>query len=268
METALDLERDEVLARVKLLNDRAVIEARGLYYRALNEKLRELVEDGVKIVELRNVNGQRYLGTGITDKDAQIYIYGTPGNDLAVFMDGPRIEVFGNAQDAVANTMNSGKVIIHGHAGDVLGYGMRGGRLYVQGNVGYRVGIHMKAYDSHIPVIIAGGTAGDFFGEYMAGGILVLLGLDRKPKDKIVGGWVGTGIHGGVIYIRGEVEANQLGKEVGVADKIPDKEMEELTTLLKDYCQEFELDIDEILKQPFLKLFPFSTRPYGKLYAY
>jgi glutamate synthase domain-containing protein 3 len=268
METAYDLKQEELAGRVKIERDRVVIQAGGLHYRFLNEKVRELVEEGFKVIELRGVNGQRYLGTGLTNPEVKIHVHGTAGNDLAAFMDGPRVEVFANAQDAVANTMNSGKVIIHGHAGDVLGYGMRGGKLYIRGNVGYRVGIHMKAYDSQTPVLIAGGTAGDFFGEYMAGGILVLLGLERKPEEKIAGSWLGTGIHGGVIYIRGELSKDQIGREVGLTDKIPATEMQELTALLKDYCQEFSLDLKQILQKPFLKLFPLSTRPYGKLYAY
>jgi len=255
-------------SRISSQGEREVIDAKDIYYRDLNDKIRELAEEGKKEIELRNVNGQRYLGTGLSGKDIRIYIYGTPGNDLGAFMDGPMLEVFGNGQDAVANTMNSGKVIIHGHAGDVLGYGMRGGKLHIRGKVGYRVGIHMKAYEDQAPVIIAGGTAGDFFGEYMAGGILVLLGLDRKPGEKIAGNWCGTGIHSGVIYLRGEVEAHQLGKEVGVVEKIPEKEMDELIALLKDYCRDFSLDLTEILKSPFLKLYPYSTRPYGRLYAY
>jgi glutamate synthase domain-containing protein 3 len=268
METALQMEVENWSDRVKVEGDKAVVDATGVHYRPLNQEVRALVEEGKKIIELRHVNGQRYLGTGIIRKDVKILVYGTAGNDLAAFMDGPRVEVFANAQDAVCNTMNSGKVIIHGHAGDVLGYGMRGGKLFVRDNVGYRVGIHMKEFGSQTPVIIAGGTAGDFFGEYMAGGILILLGLDKKPEERIVGDWCGTGIHGGVIYIRGEVNSHQIGKEVGIVEKIPQKEMDDLTGLLKDYCQEFKLDLKDILKIPFLKLFPFSTRPYGKLYAY
>lgn len=268
METALNWDIDEWGDRIKFEGGKVTVDAGGVHYRVLNDKVRELARSGGNLIDLRNINGQRYLGTGINNNDVNIIIHGTPGNDLGAFMDGPRMEVFANAQDAVCNTMNSGKVIIHGHAGDVLGYGMRGGRLYVRGNVGYRVGIHMKAYGSQAPVIIAGGTAGDFFGEYMAGGTLVLLGLEKKPEEKIVGDWVGTGIHGGAIYIRGEVLPHQLGKEVGVLEKIPEKEMEELTALLKDYCREFKLELAEILEQPFLKLFPFTTRPYGKLYAY
>ena len=80
---------------------------------------------------------------------------------------------------------------------------MRGGKLYIEGNVGYRVGIHMKSYKEQFPVMIIGGRAEDFFGEYMAGGILVLLGLNAGADDSsIVGNYIGTGMHGGVIYLR------------------------------------------------------------------
>ena len=81
----------------------------------------------MKTVKLVNVNGQRYIGNGITGNDLRIEIDGVPGGDMAMFMNGPTIVTFGNAQDGVANTMNAGTVIIHGDAGDVLGYGMRGG---------------------------------------------------------------------------------------------------------------------------------------------
>jgi glutamate synthase domain-containing protein 3 len=112
--------------------------------------------------------------------------------------------------------MNAGRVIVHGDAGDVLGYGMRGGRVFIKGDVGYRVGIHMKAYEGHVPVMVCGGKSRDFFGEYMAGGMLVLLGMDTRIDGPLVGGYVGTGMHGGVIYLRGEVEPWQCGKEVGI----------------------------------------------------
>ena len=53
-------------------------------------------------------------------------VNGTPGNDLASFMDGPHIVVHGNAQDGGGNTMNGGEVIVHGRAGDVTGHAMPG----------------------------------------------------------------------------------------------------------------------------------------------
>ena len=55
-----------------------------------------------------NVNGQRYIGTGLRGEGLRIEVHGTPGQAVAMFMDGPTVEVFGNAQDGVGNTMNAG----------------------------------------------------------------------------------------------------------------------------------------------------------------
>jgi glutamate synthase domain-containing protein 3 len=242
------------------------IDCKGMYYRKLNSMIRDAVKEGETEFILDNVNGQRYIGNGINEK-VSITINGVPGNDLAMFMNGPDLVINANAQDGVANTMNAGEIIIHGSAGDVLGYGMRGGKMYIKGNVGYRTGIHMKQYKKQIPIIIAGGTAGDFFGEYMAGGILVLLGLDRDENTPIAGDYLGTGMHGGVIYIRGEVEEYTLGKEVSVLD-LDAKDEKLLKKHLSEYCKHFELDLDELLSKPFIKLLPVSSRPYGNMYAY
>ncbi|MDH4140254.1 MAG: hypothetical protein OEV43_06735, partial [Coriobacteriia bacterium] len=180
--------------------DVATIDARNVYYRQVNEAVRSAAADGAKTVKLLGVNGQRYIGAGMRASGLRIEVHGTAGNDAAMFMDGPVLEVFGNAQDGVGNTMNSGTVLVHGDAGDVLGYGMRGGNVFVKGDVGYRVGIHMKAYESHVPVMVCGGKARDFFGEYMAGGTLVLLGMNTHIEGPLVGGYVGTGMHGGEIF--------------------------------------------------------------------
>jgi glutamate synthase domain-containing protein 3 len=242
-------------------------DSQAVYYKLLNEAIRGALDGGAKKIVINNVNGQRYIGTGVKGKDIEITVNGTPGQDMAMFMDGPRLEVFGNAQDGVGNTMNSGKVIVHGSAGDVLGYGMRGGKVFIQGDVGYRVGIHMKAYEDLRPIMVCGGKARDFFGEYMAGGLLVLLGMNSRIEGPIVGGYLGTGMHGGTIYVRGSVEAWQCGKEVGVfaADEA---DMADLTPVLKEYCEDLGMDLDEVLAEQFTKLVPVSHRPYGKLYCY
>ena len=41
----------------------------------------------------------------------------------------------------------------------------------------------MKAYKGKIPVMIIGGTAGSFLGEYQAGGLIVVLGLEAKDRQ-------------------------------------------------------------------------------------
>jgi glutamate synthase domain-containing protein 3 len=247
--------------------DTAVIDANGVYYRQLNEAVRAAFADGVKTVRLVHVNGQRYIGNGISGSDLRIEIEGVPGGDMAMFMDGPTVVTTGSAQDGVANTMNAGAVYVGGDAGDVLGYGMRGGKVFVKGDVGYRVGIHMKAFEDLVPTVVCGGKARDFFGEYMAGGVLVLLGYRTQFADQpLVGGFCGAGMHGGVIFLRGEVEPWQVGKECGIftAD---DEDMKVLRPLVEEYCSAFGLDPADVLDRPFTKLVPVSHRPYGKLYA-
>ncbi|GFN23539.1 MAG: hypothetical protein IMW96_06860 [Thermoanaerobacteraceae bacterium] len=242
------------------------INARGLGYRELNEKIRSLLDNGEDELVIENVNGQRYIGTGIQGK-ARLKIYGVPGNNLGALMDGLHIEVHGNAQDGVGNTMNDGTVIIHGHATDIAGYSMRGGKIFVRGNVGYRVGIHMKAFKEKSPLIVVGGRAGDFLGEYMAGGTLVLLGLDLRPGERLVGNYLATGMHGGEIFIRGELKGVFLGKEAQPLE--PSREdYERLKSIVEEFASYFGLDSDRILSESFIKLIPLNRRPYGNLYAH
>ena len=237
-----------------------------MYYRDLNKQIRDAVAAGADSIQLDNVNGQYFIGDGI-NKPVKITINGVPGNDLAAFMNGATIVVRDNAQDNIGNTMNAGKVVVHGHAGDVLGYGMRGGKLHILKDVGYRVGIHMKAYNQNRPVLIAGGKAGDFFGEYMAGGVLVLLAMMSDTPEKAKHGYsLGTGMHGGTIFVRGGVDESRLSQEVGVFEPTA----EDLTLLeeyLADYCQDFGLKLKDVMKEKFVKILPKSKRPYGNMYC-
>ncbi|SMB99727.1 glutamate synthase (NADPH) GltB3 subunit [Thermanaeromonas toyohensis ToBE] len=243
------------------------LNAQGLSYRELNEKIRALLDNGEKEVIIENVNGQRYIGTGIKAQ-ARLVIHGVPGNNLGALMDGLHIEVYGNAQDGVGNTMNEGTIVVHGHATDITGYSMRGGKIFIRGHVGYRVGIHMKAFREKNPVIVVGGKAGDFFGEYMAGGTLVLLGLGIKPGEQIVGNYIATGMHGGEIFIRGKLDDDILiGKEAKILEP-EEKDYRRLEVLIKEFAEYFDLDADKILAVPFIKLIPYNKRPYGNLYAY
>jgi glutamate synthase domain-containing protein 3 len=242
------------------------IDAYGLSHRELNTKLRDAVSNGTHRIELQNVYGQRYIGTDL-NKPVEIEIFGVPGNDLGAFMDGPRIIVRGNAQDGCGNTMNSGEIIVHGHAGDIIGLSARGGKIFVRDDVGYRAGIHMKEYQDKKPVLVIGGTAQDFFGEYMAGGTVILLGLNLKEGEYHRAKFIGTGMHGGVIYLRGSVDSYQLGKEVGVAE-LDEQDFQVLTKLVGEFTSHFGYDAEEILKLKFNKLFPRWLRPYGRLYAY
>jgi glutamate synthase domain-containing protein 3 len=241
----------------------AKIDATGLYYRDLNALLRSLDGNGIERIEIRNVYGQRYIGTDLDDH-LNIDIYGTPGNDLGAFMRGPKITVHGNVQDACGNTMDHGKIVVHGRAGDLVGHSMRGGKIFIRDDAGYRVGIHMKEYLGKRPTIIIGGTAQDFLGEYMAGGVLAVLGVNMKDELHDAR-FVGTGMHGGTMYIRGNVR--HLGEEVAIVE-FTEEDHQVLRCLVQEFCSYYELDADKILDSKFNKLIPVSSRPYGNLYTY
>ena len=243
------------------------INAAGMHYKELNQKIFEMIEAGEKHIKVTNVVGHRYIGDGIrASQDVVVELHGTAGNDLAAFMNGLTIRVMGNAQDGIGNTMNAGRVFVHGDAGDVLCYGMRSGEVYIKGDVGYRVGIHMKEYMDFIPKAVIGGCAGDFFGEYMAGGYLILLGLDATEKKPIIGDYIATGMHGGRIYIRGKLDPTSMGKETKAFD-LDEEDYKIITPLIENFCKEFGMDAKTIMKEKFTKLIPVSKRPYGRHYT-
>ena len=149
------------------------IDAKGLDFAALNEKIRSTDED----CRITGCLGHRFIASGLGGRS--IEIDGIPGNALGAYLSGASITVYGNAQDAVGDTMNDGRIVIHGNVGDAAGYAMRGGRIFVKGSAGYRTGIHIKAYADKLPVITVGESCGNFLGEYQAGGIIIVLGLDN-----------------------------------------------------------------------------------------
>jgi putative selenate reductase len=240
------------------------IEARGLYYKALNRQIRKSLSRGEKAIVLKDVLGQRYIGGGLESR-AHFDIYGTPGQDLGAFMNGPKIIVHGNAQDGVGNTMNDGRIIVHGKAGEIPGHSMRGGKVFVRGDVEYRAAIHMKEYLDRIPWLIIGGTAKDYCGEYMAGGRVVVLNLENK-KGLSVGYSVGTGIHGGAIFVRGEIEEYQLGTGAIVAE-IDASDETFLKEVFEEYSRHFGTDLSGIVPGEFVKVTKKGHRPFAKLYT-
>ncbi len=239
------------------------IDAAELSYRELNQQIRSSLRNQ-KTMEIINVNGQRYLGAGLQG-GLELKVEGTVGNNLAAFAQDLNIVVHGNVQDGVGNTMNSGKIQIHGNAGDIAGYAMRGGELWIGGNTGYRCGIHMKAFGERRPTIIIKGRSGDFLGEYMAGGVIVLLGLDNSKPP--VGRYTGTGMHGGEIYIRGWIPKELLAPEVDVTE-ISGRQVVESVPELGGYLNAFGLAQEAIVESPFLRLTPKNNRPYSKLYVH
>ncbi len=235
------------------------IDAKKLGFAELNNEIRDTDEDCL----ISNCCGQRFIAAGMSDK--KISVSGIPGNALGAYLNGAVIDVEDNAQDAVGDTMNAGKIIVHGGIGDAPGYAMRGGEIFVKGNAGYRAGIHMKAYREKKPILVIGGRTGSFLGEYQAGGLIIVLGLNDDGK-KIVGNFPCTGMHGGKIFLRSKCEEIKFPSQVS-AKPATDEDKEEIKKYVEEFCGYFGYDSEGLLKDDFTVVTPDSKNPYKQMYV-
>lgn len=245
--------------------DNVILYADDAPYKRINEQVRDAAAPTVKVL---NVIGQRYLGCGSSGQT--ITIYGTPGNGLGHYLNGSTLEVFGNAQEAVGDTMNDGNIIVHGNVGDACGYGMRGGRILIEKDCGYRGGIHMKAYQQHVPVIVIGGKAGSFLGEYQAGGLILVLGIGQDGAYP-VNNFCGTGMHGGKIVLHCAEAPTGLPRQVLVSEAT-EADLAEIAPHIEAYCQAFGTDtpnlVQTLQQQRYFVLTPNPEAGYHQLYTY
>ena len=235
------------------------IDARNMDYAALNEAVRRAEGDCV----IQACLGQRFLAAGAPERE--IVINGIPGNALGAYLNGARVTVHGNAQDAVGDTMNDGTIIVHGNLGDTAGYAMRGGRIYARGNAGDRAGIHMKAYQDKLPVLVIGGRAGNFLGEYQAGGCIIVLGLHEDGRP-IVGDFAGTGMHGGKMFLRSDCRDIRVPRQV-TTHIAAEEEKAEIEAYVTEFSRLFGCDASALMDAAFTVVVPDSSNPYHQLYV-
>ena len=224
------------------------IDASHMDYRQLNAAIRRCSGD----ISVTGCLGQRFIGAGLGQD--RLTITGTPGNALGAYLDGACIEVNGDAQDAVGDTMNAGRIIVHGSIGDAAGYAMRGGELYIEGNAGDK-----------LPVMVIGGRAGSFLGEYQAGGVIIVLGLTESSRP-IVSNFPCTGMHGGRLFLRSDCKNILLPGQV-VARPAGQEDLRSIETYLQTFCHLFGGRYGDILRHPFTVIEPNSSNPYRQLYV-
>jgi len=234
------------------------INAKDMHFRKLNEAIKKSDGD----VTINNCLGQRFIGSGQSEKT--ITINGIPGNALGSYLNGSDIIVYGSTQDATGDTMNCGRIIVHGSTGDAAGYAMRGGEIYIRDNAGYRAGIHMKAYADKLPVMVIGGKCGSFLGEYQAGGVIIVLGLNCNSD--VVSNFCGMGMYGGKIFLRSDCLNVKLPNQVKVRTAT-EEDLEEIEQYVDNYCKLFDVDKKNIYNKNFFVLTPNTANPYKQLYV-
>ncbi len=197
---------------------REEIDARELYAREINSRIRELMGRGVGHIVVRNPLAKHSLGVGILSR-LELEFDGSLGYFGCGLNDGPNILVRGRVGWSFAENMMAGVMVVEKNAGSCFGAAIRGGDLVCRGDVGSRTGINQKG-----GTIIVGGRTGAFSGFMMQRGRMIVLGD--------AGANLGDSMYDGTIFIGGEIAS--LGVDA-VAGEMTEIEARWLERKLKMY---------------------------------
>ncbi len=182
----------------------------------------------------------RALGTReLVDDQIEITVTGSSGQSLGAFLPrGLTLRLRGDANDYVGKGLSGGRIVIAPSseatftseenviAGNVIGYGATAGEIFVSGVVGERCGVR----NSGAVIVVEG--AGDHAGEYMTGGMVVILGR--------VGRNLAAGMSGGTLYLYDPHETihEHLSNGVYEIDPLDARDDDVLLALLTRFVKE------------------------------
>ncbi|WP_028574272.1 FAD-dependent oxidoreductase [Desulfonatronovibrio hydrogenovorans] len=178
--------------------------------RILEERVQEAVRSGVRKVEIQAF-GQHGLGGRVFqagDNPVKFIVTGSSGQRVgAMGTPGTSIEVFGPVSDDVGWLNAGAEIVVHGYASNGVGNAMAQGKIFVAGNIGSR-GMTMTKYNPRFdpPELWVLGSAGDYFAEFMAGGIAVICGHEPQEPSNVLGYRPCVGMVGGKIFFRGPID--------------------------------------------------------------
>ncbi len=175
--------------------------------RLLEEKIQQAVVHGHREISVEAF-GQHGIGGRLWkagNETVHIKIEGHPGQRTGS-MGYPNtfIEIMGPGSDDVGWLNAGAKIVVHGHAGNGVGNAMAQGKIYVSGNIGARGMTMTKANPRFAPPELwVLGSVGDYFGEFMAGGVAVVCGVNPQTPDNVLGYRPFVGMVGGKVFFRG-----------------------------------------------------------------
>jgi glutamate synthase domain-containing protein 3 len=137
--------------------------------------------------------------------------------------------------------------------------------VYVRDNIGYRGGIHMKQYQEKRPILVVGRSAQAYLGEYMAGGLIIVLGIGGGRPISEQG--VGSGIHGGEIFVRGKIDDLSLGGGARQAPVTPEQKAL-IRPVIEDFAHSFGIDAAPLLASEYTRIAATSARPFASKYTW
>ena len=184
------------------INKRSELDVGNLTITEINNKIRELMDNGHGTIVIKNPRGKHSLGVGILNR-LNLIIEGSLGYFAVGLIDGPNVRINGRVGWSCGENMMSGTVFIEKNAGATFGAAIRGGDLVCRGSVGSRTGIDMKG-----GTIIVGGDTGALSGFMMQRGRIIVCGNAGKN--------LGDSMYDGIIYVGGDIKS--LGVDAVTAE--------------------------------------------------
>ena len=209
----------------------AELDASDLSARQINEKIRELMLQGIGSIRLRNPGAKHSLAVGILNR-LNLVIEGSLGYFGLGLNDGPNVVVEGRVGWSCGENMMAGTVIIKKNAGSTFGAAIRGGDIVCHGDVGSRTGIDQKG-----GTIIVGGRTGAFSGFMMQRGRMIILGDSGQN--------LGDSMYDGTIYVGGIIKS--LGVDA-VEEELTAEDISWLARKLSLYGLENRTDLTAMKK--------------------
>ena len=93
-------------------------------------------------------------------------------------------------------------------------------------------------------------STGSFLGEYQAGGVIVVSGLDAADERPIVSNFPCTGMHGGKLFPRSDCAEIPFPEQVTARPATPE-DMPEIEEYLREFCALFDVDFDMLYASRF-----------------
>lgn len=175
--------------------------------RILEERIQDFVGKGHRRLEV-HAFGQHGIGGRLWragDEKIHVRIEGPTGQRVgSMGFPNTHIEIMGHTSDDVG-WLNAGATItIHGNAGNGACNAMAQGKVQVAGSIGAR-GMTMTKRNPRFdpPELWVLGSVGDYFGEFMAGGTVVVCGHNPQTMENVLGYRPLVGMVGGRVFFRG-----------------------------------------------------------------
>ena len=166
---------------------------RRIESRILEERIQKAVAEGSRRLEVEAYGhhgiGGRLWRAG--SEPVQVRIVGTPGQRVgSMGFPNTRIEIMGPTSDDVGWLNAGAEIIVHGHATNGAANAMAQGKIFVAGNIGSR-GMTMTKHNPRFapPELWVLGSVGDYFAEFMAGGIAATSPRIPKTCSAIAPAW-------------------------------------------------------------------------------